>query len=317
MAATAKKKTHGQRDNFATFDVFPDDADSQRRPNVKFYGRAQEMVSKPRWWRVVMHVKLLHLPTKQEGFINTAFTSVKRSMATELSKDINSELMKAIPAEHVFIRAEVKCIIIDHPEANKQTKTILVVDSPDLYTTDLPKHIVKKLRKHGIKTVNDLAGAELRFLEEVLSIPEPFNSDFARVLAFQGYTGTAGGDNGDRVPLRGMSEHLVHIDDSPFMPNLDEEAMQIVLDARMEKVMDVGRGTTQPQIFPIGDPPAGTSFDDFLKEEGIHEEVSVNALAKVKAWLISESRQEEADRLETMPAEERESLSAEWAIKTC
>lgn len=35
-------------------------------------------------------------------------------------------------------------------------------------------------------------------------------------------------------------------------------------------------------------PHTGSSFDDFLKEEGIYEEVTVAALKKVLAWQIAE-----------------------------
>lgn len=38
----------------------------------------------------------------------------------------------------------------------------------------------------------------------------------------------------------------------------------------------------------------GSSFDDFLKEEGIHEEVKATAIKRVIAWQIAEAMKEQA-----------------------
>lgn len=36
-------------------------------------------------------------------------------------------------------------------------------------------------------------------------------------------------------------------------------------------------------------PRAGSSFDDFLKEEGIHEEVTATSIKRVLAWQLREA----------------------------
>jgi hypothetical protein len=57
-------------------------------------------------------------------------------------------------------------------------------------------------------------------------------------------------------------------------------------------------------------PHLGSSFDDFLKEEGIYEEVTANAMKRVLAWQIAQAMKKQRVTKSTMAKRMRTSRAA-------
>ena len=71
-------------------------------------------------------------------------------------------------------------------------------------------------------------------------------------------------------------------------------------------------------------PRIGSSFDDFLKEEGIYEDVTAHAIKRVLAWQISQAMQaqnitkvEMARRMKTSRAQLDRLLDPEIGRASC